>query len=66
MNKLLLIFLLLCQPIHAASWDCIHRSSGMCDTWKMWVTYGWIVSSDNSGNTYAMVFVPDAKHEWKD
>jgi hypothetical protein len=50
---------------HAASWECVSRVAS-CNTWRMWVPAGWIVSGDTltSDHTYAMTFVPDQSHIW--
>lgn len=66
--KKLLFLLLISSSCYAVQWECI-ASSFLCHTWRMPVIGGWIVSGDNSAggseHTYAMTFVPDAKHEWK-
>jgi len=63
---LLLITLLFSLPVFAnVKWICISRTIG-CHTWVMDIPSGWIVSGDNgSGDSYAMVFIPDPEHKWK-
>ncbi len=66
--KTLLLISLLCVSFNSfANWECIGRVI-MCHTWRMWVPTGWIVAGDNSASPehgYALVWVPDPKHEWK-
>ena len=68
MKKLLLFILMIPSLCLADNWSCINRAALVCNTWIMWVPTGWIVASDNTNggeHGYAMVFVPDQKHEWK-
>jgi len=52
---------------NAAQWTCISRWAATCNTWKMEVPGGWLVSGEGYGSgEYAMAFVPDIKHEWKE
>lgn len=70
MKKLLMIFLFLPSICLSANWECINRAVTNCNTWRMSVIGGWIVASDNSStggeHGYAMVFVPDPVHLWKE
>ena len=70
MKYLLLTLLLIPTLCLASDWQCINRSVGMCNTWKMFIPQGWIVASDNSStggaHGYAMVFIPDINHDWKE
>ncbi len=65
MKKLLLLFLITANA-HASAWECVSRVV-TCNTWRMSVPAGWVVSGDSltSDHAFAMTFVPDAKHEWK-
>lgn len=69
MNKLLLFFILFSSSVYASNWECINKSVGFCNTWRMEIPEGYIVASDNSAtggeHGYGMVFVPDEKHQWK-
>lgn len=48
-----------------SKWECINKVSlGWCNTWRMKVFGGWLVEGDHDEHTFAMTFVPDAKHEW--
>jgi hypothetical protein len=62
--KKLILLCLLSSNCFAASWECVNRAAA-CNTWRMEVPTGWIVSSDNTDNSYAMTFVPDPEHKWK-
>ena len=68
--KKLLILLLLTSNVYASTWECLNRNVGFCNTWRMNVPNGWIVASDNAASGgehgYAMVFVPDTGHTWKE
>jgi hypothetical protein len=69
MKKLLLTLLILPSLSFAGGWECINRTALICNTWRMQVPTGWIVSNDNSAgggvHGYGMVFVPDTAHEWR-
>jgi hypothetical protein len=69
MKLKLLAFLLMPSLAFGSGWECINRTLGACNTWRMTVPKGWIVTSDNSAgggeHSYAMTFVPDEQHEWK-
>lgn len=62
-----LLFLLLFPIVaNAAQWNCVTSSYMTCNTWRLEVPTGWIVSSIGFGeHSYAMVVVPDQNHEWK-
>lgn len=51
----------------ASNWQCVNRNPGVptCNTWRMQVPHGWLVSTDNGDNDIAMIFYPDKNHEWK-
>ncbi len=61
-----LILLFFYSNANSSEWQCINRSLG-CNTWRLEVPLGWVVASDNNGTDgdYAMVYVPDKKHDWK-
>ncbi len=68
MKKLLFLCLLFPSLCFSSSWECVSRVI-TCHTWRMKVPQGWIVSGDNSAGGgeegYAMIFLPDEKHEWE-
>lgn len=62
-----LLSLLISTNVLAASWECINRQFVSCNTWRMMVREGWIVSGGVGDGThgYAMTYVPDPNHEWR-
>jgi hypothetical protein len=61
-----LLFLLLPSLSFSAYWQCINRNKVIttCNTWRMKVPRGWIVSVDNDDRGASVTFVPDEDHEW--
>jgi len=64
-----ILLIALFNKCHASSWECVSKIKIMginkCDTWKMKVPDGWIVSSDPQGSG-TINFVPDKEHKWND
>lgn len=64
MKKLIILLLALSTTsAFATAWERLNN------VWRMPVANGWIVASNNTDSGgehgYAMVFVPDEKHEWR-
>lgn len=63
----LMAILFLCITGNAAKWTCVQRWLATCHTWRMEVPGGWVVSGEGyDDGEYAMAFVPDPQHSWKD
>lgn len=66
MKKLLLFATLIPCLASASSWECINRNATMsCNTWRMSVPGGWVITTDNNDKDIAAAFVPDPSHFWK-
>jgi hypothetical protein len=66
MKKLFLLALLTPSLALASNWQCVnHNPIITCNTWRMPVPHGWLVSTDNGDEDIAMTFVPDEQHDWK-
>lgn len=68
MKKLFLLLFFISQFSYASNWECINRWMGLtCHTWKMRTPTGWIVGSESyDKGEYALTFVPDPNHEWRE
>ncbi len=60
-----LIVITASSSIFASSWECVSRNIAICNTWRMEVPHGWLVSTDNSNEDIAITYYPDPDHEWK-
>ncbi len=64
---LLIILILSINTAYALNkWECVNRGI-TCNTWRLWVPPGWIVSGDITIGQYgyAMTYFPDPEHIWK-
>lgn len=65
---ILLVSTIWSAACNASGWECINRNGVIptCNTWRMMVPHGWLVSVDNNDHGAALTYYPDDGHVWLD